>query len=53
MPIGGDTGKVMKALTTGKPTSILEGIDAANTVVDGAGGAVNLGSQLVSPTPTP
>lgn len=35
-------GKVVKALATGFPSSALEGIDSANTIQEGIGGAANI-----------
>lgn len=49
--IGGDEGKMIKAAATGRPGNLLEGIDAANTMVDGARGAVNTTTRIVSPSP--
>lgn len=49
VPIGGDEGKFLKAIGTGRPGNLLEAIDSTNTVVDGANGAVNLGTRIVSP----
>lgn len=47
--IGGDEGAILKAITTGSPSNLLEGIDAANTWIGGARGAANQAASIVSP----
>lgn len=49
VPVGGDAGKVMKAVGQGRGDTVLEKIDAWNTWIDGGRAANNIATGIISP----